>query len=208
MQIEYHIDGGKGKKIDFFQGLTADSVSQGSVYYAINATLANRRAGLASTKSRGMIRGGGKKPWRQKGLGRARAGTRTSPLWRGGGTVFGPIPHDFSIRLPKKQKKAALRSALYEKAFENKITVLDDFVISDGKTKSLLSRISSFAGAKRVLLVLSEDNELTKRAARNISWLSYNHVSRLSIHDVYYAKHILVQVSALGELEKKYGVAQ
>lgn len=208
MQVDFFTEAEAKKKVDFFKGLEAKAVSKASIHYAINATLANRRVGTAAVKTRGMVSGGGKKPWRQKGLGRARAGTRTSPLWRGGGTVFGPIPHDFSIRLPKKQKRVALQAALFEKASQEKLIVLSDFAIEDGKTKSMLKRLAPVVNSKRVLLIMSEENEMTKRSARNIPWLSYNHYTRLSIHDVFYAKQILVQESALAELEKRYGVTK
>ncbi len=208
MQVKHHSSGATAKNIDFFKDVPEEKISRASIYYAIKATLANRRVGTASTKTRGMVAGGGKKPWRQKGLGRARAGTRTSPLWRGGGTVFGPVPHDFSVRISKKQKHAAMRAALFEKAQENKLLVVDDFVIEDGKTKKMIETLSPVVNSKRVLLILHDENELTKRAARNIPWLSYNHYSRLSIHDVFYAHQVVVQSSALAEIEKKYGVKQ
>ena len=121
-------------------------------YEIVKMQLANRRGGNASTKGRSLVRGGGAKPWRQKGTGRARAGTIRSPLWRGGGVVFGPKPRDYSYRLPKKMRKSALRSALSLKFKEGKLKILNSFELSEIKTKSFL-KVMDNLNLKNVLIV-------------------------------------------------------
>src|SRR5437899_4161162 len=129
--------------------------------------LANRRAGTAATKSKGWVSGGGKKPWRQKGTGRARAGSIRSPLWVGGGTIFGPQPRDYSYRLPKKARKQALLSALSAKNRDGKIIVLDKWELAEPKTK-LMRKILDDLKVTSVLIVLAQSDERVERSAANL----------------------------------------
>src|SRR5512135_1291605 len=126
-------------------------------YDAVRKDLASRRKGTASTKNRTLVRGGGAKPWRQKGTGRARAGSRRSPLWRGGGTIFGPMPRDYSFALPKKERGAALRAALALKHKEGKLILMDDFPLEGFKTRQVIEVLKAF-DVKNVLIVTDKKN--------------------------------------------------
>jgi large subunit ribosomal protein L4 len=145
--------------------------------------LANRRAGTHSTLGRSEVRGGGKKPWRQKGTGRARHGTIRSPLWRGGGIVFGPKPRDYSYSVPKKVKKAALRSALTARAQEGTITVLEHFDLPEVKTKGFVKVMRTF-GLESALIVVDRDNETLRKSARNVPNVKVLRSEGLNVHDV------------------------
>lgn len=171
-----------GKEIDnakldkeVFDGQSNSAV----IYQAVNAFRANQRKGSASTKTMGEVSGGGRKPWRQKGTGRARAGSTRSPLWRHGGVVFGPHPRDFSYGLPRKIKTAALKAALNAKIKENNFLIVDDFAISDTKTKNAVNVFSNLKlnpqKHKRtfnVLLLLDKADSVLNKALRNIGFLS------------------------------------
>jgi len=179
-------------------------ISEGSIYHAIRNELANMRVGTAATKTRGLVNFSGRKPWRQKGTGRARSGTRRSPVWVGGGTIFGPQPRDYSYRLPKKIKRAALESILSQKAQDGTLTVVEDFTIDSGKTRDMVALLGKLTEAKRVVLVMKDDDGMVKRAARNIPWLRFLSYQRLRAHDLYYARHIIVMESAATALGDFY----
>jgi len=179
-------------------------ISEGSIYHAIRNELANMRVGTAATKTRGLVNFSGRKPWRQKGTGRARSGTRRSPVWVGGGTIFGPQPRDYSYRLPKKIKRAALESILSQKAQDGTLTVVEDFTVDSGKTRDMVALLGKLTEAKRVVLVMKDDDGMVKRAARNIPWLRFLSYQRLRAHDLYYARHIIVMESAATALGDFY----
>jgi large subunit ribosomal protein L4 len=177
-------------------------VSEGAVYHAIRNELANMRVGTAVTKTRGEVRFSGRKPWRQKGTGRARAGSRRSPVWVGGGTVFGPQMRDYSYRLPRKMKRVAINSILSQKAAQEDLIVVEDFTVESGKTKDMAALVRGITDARRVVLITKEDDPMLKRAARNIPWLQYLNWNRLRAHDLFYAQKVLLMESAatlLGE---------
>src|SRR5258706_2333966 len=137
------------------------------LYETVKMQLANRRSGTAATKTRAYVRGGGKKPWRQKGTGRARAGSSRSPLWVGGATIFGPQPRDYSYRLPASARKAALRSALAAKVRDGKLLVLDKIALEAPKTK-LLAKLVADLQVRSALIVIPERDEALERAAHNL----------------------------------------
>ncbi|MCF7928158.1 MAG: 50S ribosomal protein L4 [Spirochaetales bacterium] len=179
-------------------------VNEGAVYEAVKNELANARVGTASTKTRSEVRGSGAKPWRQKGTGRARAGHRRSPIWVGGGVAFGPKPRDYSYSIPKKVKRLAFRSVLSLKTADERLKVVEDFSIDSGKTKDLMLVLRSLIEPERTLLVLQEDDQMLRRAGRNIPWLRIMTFNRLRVHDLFYAKHVLVQESAASALNEFY----
>src|SRR5262245_37006695 len=146
----------------------AGPVREHLLHAAVRSQLAGRRAGTAATKTKGLVSGGGKKPWRQKGTGRARAGSIRSPLWAGGGTIFGPQPRDWSYRLPKSARRAALRAALASRHAAEKLIVVDRLGLPEPRTKRMLECLEGLglAGA-RVLVVLAAPDETIERAARN-----------------------------------------
>ena len=148
------------------------------------------------------VRGGGAKPWRQKGTGRARAGSSRSPIWVGGGTVFGPRPRSYRIDLPKKLKQSAYRSLFSLKAKQGGIKVVEDFSV-EGKTKQVAEIGKALSVTKGILITDSEDNNL-KRAIRNIPWFNYNNMKRISSREIFYSKEVVITESALNYLNEKY----
>ena len=163
---------------------------------------ANRRQGTASTKTRGEVAGSGAKPWRQKGTGRARAGTRKSPIWRGGGTTFGPKPRDYSYKLPKKVRRLALRMALSARFGEGNLIVLDEFDMPEIKTKEFVKVMDNFE-FDNCLIVTGEDNKTVQLSARNAVGYKVLPVAGLNVYDILkYSKLMLVQ-STLAQLEER-----
>ncbi|MCF8032609.1 MAG: 50S ribosomal protein L4 [Desulfarculaceae bacterium] len=160
--------------------------------------LAKRRSGNACTKGRAELRGGGKKPWRQKGTGRARVGSRRSPLWRGGGTTFGPKPRDYSYTLPKKVKKAALRSALSSKLGEEKLTVLSGFDLEAIKTKDFVSVLGALE-AGNCLVVTPGADEVLEKSSRNVPRVKVLRAEGLNVYDILkYDRLVLLQDAVAG----------
>lgn len=172
------------------------------IYELIKAANANLRQGTHATKERAAVSGGGVKPWRQKGTGRARAGSSRSPVWRGGGTIFGPRPRSYKVDLPKKMKQAAYRSLLSLKVKEGSVRVIEDFTVS-GKTKDMAKIGKALQITKGTLVTDSEDT-LLKRAIRNIPWFSYNNMKRLSSRDLFYAKQIVITETAVQYINETY----
>ena len=179
--------------------------SEGSIYYAVNNELANRRIGTASTKTRGEVKGSASKPYSQKGTGRARSGDVKSPVRVGGGTVFGPKPRDYSYKIPAKMKKLAFRSILSMKAKDDSLRVIEDFTIESGKTKDLVNILKNHIGEDRAVLILKDDDAMLKRAARNIPWLKYLSYNRLCAHDLLYSKKVIALETAVKNLNEFYG---
>ena len=176
-------------------------------YDVVKWQLAKRRRGTASTKTRAEVRGGGRKPWRQKGLGRARAGSIRSPLWRGGGVVFGPKPRDYSYPLPKKVRRAALRSALSLRYKEGKLTVLDGFDLGRIKTKLFVEAMEKLGlKGEKVLIVTDGKDEVLERSARNVLWAKVLRCEGLNVYDVLNYRHLLILRSALPKIEERLAV--
>lgn len=182
-------------------------VNEDVIYYAINNELANVRVGTACTKDRSEVHGTNRRPYSQKGTGRARHGDTKSNIYVGGGISFGPKPRDFSYMMPKKAKRLALKTILSLKAQDGTLSVVEDFTVESGKTKDLLKALASFVNAKtpeRTVLVLQDDDPMLKRAARNIPWLSYLSFNRLRAHDLFYGRKIVVLESAAKKLNEFY----
>ncbi|MGB9716093.1 MAG: 50S ribosomal protein L4 [Thermodesulfovibrionales bacterium] len=164
--------------------------------YIVNF-LANQRQGTHATKTRGLVSGGGRKPWRQKHTGRARAGSIRSPLWRGGGIVFGPQTRDYSYSLPKKVKRIALKTALSLKMSDGAITVIDRFTLEKPKTKELISTLKNFGlQREKVLIITPEDDQVLTLSARNIPGVKVVRVSDLNPYDVLAHSRILMTKEA------------
>ncbi len=176
------------------------------MHQAVTAQLAAARSGTASTKTRADVRGGGSKPWRQKGTGRARHGSTRSPIWVGGGVVFGPHPRDYSVRFPKKMRRAALRSALASKAGEGRVFILDGF--ADTKTKTAAQALKAAEIEGRVLVVLDPEDESSRtvdRAFRNLGNAAFSLVGSLSTYDVLVADAIVFTSGAFDSYTSKGG---
>lgn len=164
--------------------------------------LASLRAGTSCTKSRGEVRGGGRKPWRQKGTGRARAGTSRSPLWRGGAIIFGPKPRDYSYRVNKKKVALAMRSALSDKVIENAMFVLDALSFEAPKTKDMIKVLEALGTEKKTLLVLPEIDEVVIKSARNIKGITPVTVAELNTYEILNHNNIVITKDAVAKIEE------
>ncbi len=179
------------------------------VHQAVRIALANKRQVLASTKDRSEISGGGRKPWRQKGTGRARHGSIRSPLWKGGGITFGPTKErNFKLKINKKMARKAFLTALSTKAKDSELLVLDDLKLSAPKTKEMAKIMKNFPQVKNSLLVLFGKNEDIKKAGRNLSNLNIANIDNLNILDILKYKHLIFIKDGIEYLNKKYGAAK
>lgn len=190
-------------KIELPDDIFGVKVNKELLYEAVHNHLANKRQGNAATKTKGLIRGGGKKPYRQKGTGRARAGSNRSPLWRGGGTIFGPLPRDYSYKLPKKARWLALSTALAAKFKDNEVVIIDDFSVDEPKTKKVTSMLDGM-GLNNVLIIVPEKNRNLELAARNIPGVSVSRVSELNVYSVLAHEKLLIVKDAIERLKEAY----
>jgi len=178
-------------------------VKKGLLFEVVHNHLANRRQGTAATKTKGLVSGGGRKPFKQKGTGRARSGSNRSPLWRGGGTIFGPQPRDYSYRLPKKVKWQALSSALAAKLADGEVVVVDDLSITQPKTKAVKALLNTL-GLNSVLIIIPEKNEALELAARNIPRADVARVSELNVYSILTHDKLLISKDAIERMKEAY----
>jgi len=202
----YKIDGTlTGRQVELNPEVFAVKPNDHAIYLAVKAYLANQRQGTAKTKERSEVRGGGRKPWRQKGRGTARAGSIRSPLWVGGGTVFGPKPRDYELKLPKKLKLLARLSALTYKAQNNQIIVVEDFNLEQPKTKEIFNILKALnLSDKKTLLLTGDYNKTIYLSGRNIPTLNVLEAQKASTYDILNNKVLLLQESALDLINKKF----
>lgn len=182
-------------------------INEDVIYYAIHNELANARVGTASTKGRSEVHGTNRRPYAQKGTGRARQGDVKSPLYVGGGIVFGPKPRDYSYRMPRKAKRLAIKTILSLKAQEKVIKVVQDFTVPNGKTKDLAAILKTVLPREkdeRTVVILPDDDADLKRAGRNIPWLHFLSFNRLRAHDLFYGRSVVVLESAVKSLNEFY----
>ncbi|ADY14657.1 50S ribosomal protein L4 [Sphaerochaeta globosa] len=202
----FSIDGSEVRSIELNDQVFNREVSDGSIYYAVNNELANRRVGTACTKTRAEVHYSNVKPYKQKGTGNARAGDKKSPVWVGGGTIFGPRPRDYSYTLPKKMKRLAMKSLLSLGVKEERLVVVEDFSIDSGKTKDLDLIIKNFVKDEtRTILILKDDDVMVRRAAKNIPYLRVLSYNRLSAKELLYGRKLLVLEGAAKNLNDFYG---
>lgn len=182
-----------------------------AIYYSLRAELANERHGTASTKGRSEVKGSGAKPWRQKGTGRARAGSKRSPIWVGGGIVFGPKPRDYSLRLPRKIKRLSVKSLLSQKLSKNALKVVEDFTVESGKTRdfsNIAFRLVEDDKRQRVLIIDKGSNQLNRRAGRNIPWIRCYDADLLNTKELFFATQVILTESAVQLLNEKYSYSR
>jgi large subunit ribosomal protein L4 len=172
------------------------------IHDIVRFQLAKRRAGTASTKNRSVVRGGGRKPYRQKGTGRSRAGSIRSPLWRGGGVIFGPRPRDYGFALPKKVRKQALRVALSARAADGKLFVLNQFQLKEIKTKSFVEILNRF-GVKEALIVTRKENFNLERSARNVPGFKVLRVEGLNVFDILNYEHLILVKDSVEKIQER-----
>jgi large subunit ribosomal protein L4 len=174
------------------------------LHEAVRMQLAKRRSGTASTKTRGLIAGGGKKPWRQKGTGRARAGSTRSPLWRHGGTIFGPQPRDYSYKMPKKAWRQALSLAISDRALNGKMVVVESLDLAEAKTKQAQAALAAL-GLKHALIVFGDDDGNFFRAARNLAAHKLLPLAGLNVYDVLNYDELLMTTKTAKAIEARLG---
>jgi large subunit ribosomal protein L4 len=201
----FSIQGEELKTLELADDVFNRTVSDGAIYYAICNELANCRVGTASTKTRDEVRGSSRKPWKQKGTGHARSGRRRSPVWVGGGVVFGPHPRDYSYAIPKKLKQLAMKSILSLKIREDRIKIVEDFSIASGKTRDLTAILKKLISDERTVIVLKDDDAMIKRAGANLPLVRFLSYNRLRAHDLFYGRNILMLESAAVKLNEFYG---
>lgn len=175
------------------------------LHTAVVNQLANKRAGTASTKNKALVSGGGKKPFKQKGTGRARAGSNRSPLWRHGGTVFGPTPRDYSYTIPKKEKRAALSAALAAKVNENRLIVLDKIMLAEPKTGQMSSLLKNLGVAENALVVLGAENRNVSLASRNIPSVKVLRMENINVYDLVKYQYLITTGDVLTSLAEVHG---
>jgi len=196
-----NIQGEKVGEVELNDAIWATDVKPYLIHDVVVMQLNNRRRGTAKTKTRGEVRGGGKKPWRQKGTGRARAGSTTSPVWVGGGTVFGPRPKEYHMSLPKKVRRAALRSALTVRNQGAHLLVLDKLELPSISTKSFAGIMKTLNLSKPLVVVQGKD-EVLEKSARNIPYTKMLRTEGLNVYDVMRHEQLMVTVDALKKIEE------
>ncbi len=196
----YDIDKNKVSEVELRKDIFGAEVKRDLIYEVVRMQLAGRRAGTHSTKRRGEVKGGGRKPWRQKGTGRARVGTIRSPLWRGGGIVFGPHPRDYAYSVPKKMRKAALISALSMKVSEEKILILKDFPMAGVKTKAFKEVLDRF-GLKKTLFVLAETSPVLEKSSRNLRDVKMMRSEGINVYDLLRYDHLVLMEPSIKMIE-------
>ncbi len=200
----YKIDGSlSGEKVTLTPEIFEMKPNDHAIYQAVRSFLANQRQGTHKVKPRNEVRGGGKKPFRQKKTGQARAGTNRSPLWIGGGSIFGPKPHDYVVKLPAKMKKLARKSALSYKAKDNSIMVVEDFTFNEPKTKQITSVLKALSlNERKTLLLTNKTDGVVLKSGRNIPTLKIREANKASTYEILKNEVLLIQKSALDILQK------
>ncbi|WP_191014285.1 50S ribosomal protein L4 [Treponema zioleckii] len=204
----FSIDGKELRTITLDDNVFGLPVNEDVIYYAITNELANKRVGTACTKTRSEVHGSNAKPYKQKGTGHARRGDKKSPITRGGGTIFGPKPRDFSYAIPKKAKRLAMKSILSLQAQSDRVVVVEDFTVESGKTKDLLKVLNNFVKDERTVVILKDDDGKIKQAGRNIRQLSFLSYNRLRAHDLFYGRKVILLESAAKNLSEFYKVEE
>jgi large subunit ribosomal protein L4 len=196
----FNIEKKKVAEVDLNDAVFGAEVNEAVICDVVKMQLASKRSGTASTKTRSDVRGGGKKPWRQKGTGRARSGTSRSPIWRGGGIVFGPHPRDYSYTIPKKVRKKALISALSMKFKENKMLILKDFPMEKISTRAFKNVFDLFS-LKKALFILDDNNEVLLKSSRNIKNVKMIRSEGINVYDILNHEHLILLEPSVKKIE-------
>ncbi|MCX8011763.1 MAG: 50S ribosomal protein L4 [Desulfobacterota bacterium] len=199
------IDNKKVGEVSLADEIFAIKVKTFLIHEVVKMQLANRRLGTASTKGRSLVRGGGRKPWRQKGTGRARVGTIRSPLWRGGGTVFGPVPRDYFYLVSKNVRRSALKSALTQKLRENKLVVIDAITLDEVKTKKFVALMKTLNINNA--LIIDKENKNLILSARNVPNFKVLKPEGLNVFDIMTHEFLVLTKLSLECIEKRLSVA-
>ncbi len=200
----YNMLGEQVEEIELSDEVFGIEVNQHAVYEVVKNHLANRRQGTQSAKTRAEVRGGGAKPWRQKGTGRARAGSRRAPNWTGGGVVFAPKPRDYSYRVPKKVKRLAMKSALTSKVENGEIIIVDELTFEAPKTKDMVNLLTKLNADRKALIVTAEKDENVVKSANNIPNVQTIVVNNLNVYDILKYNSFIITKEAVRKVEEVY----
>ena len=199
----YNMEGKEVDKIELNDSIFGVEINEHLVHMAVLQQLANKRQGTQKAKTRSEVRGGGRKPWRQKGTGHARQGSTRSPQWTGGGVVFAPTPRDYSFKLNKKEKRAALKSALTSRVVENKFVVVDELKLDEIKTKKFVEVLKNL-NVEKALVVLNDMDEKVIASAANIPTVKTTQTNGLNVFDVLKYDTVVVTKAAVATIEEVY----
>lgn len=194
---------GEAGSIELPAAIFSEPLRRALLADVVRMQTAGRRAGTASTKERGDVRGGGKKPWKQKGTGRARAGSTRSPLWPGGAVIFGPHPRDYSYGMPKQARRTAIRSALAQKLREERLTIIDRIEFADTKTKHFIAMLSALGIDDSVLVVIDDADPRVELAGRNVPNAKVLRAAGLNVYDLLRYHHLVVTRAALERIKER-----
>ena len=199
----YNMEGKEVGSMDLNDAVFGVEVNEHLVHMAVLQQLANNRQGTQKAKTRSEVRGGGRKPWRQKGTGHARQGSTRAPQWTHGGVVFAPVPRDYSFKLNKKEKRAALKSALTSRVNESKFVVVDELKLDEIKTKKMVSVLDALK-VKKALVVLDGDNENVAKSATNIAGVRAVAVNAINVYDILKYETVIITKAAVSKIEEVY----
>lgn len=200
----YNMDGNQVNEIELNENTFGANINVEAMHQVVKMLLANRRQGTQSSLTRAEVRGGGIKPWRQKGTGRARHGSIRSPQWRHGGVVFAPKPRSYRYSVPKKIKRIAMKSALSSKVVDNEIIVVDELNFAAPKTKQAVAMLDNLKAGKKILIVLAEKNENVERSARNIEGVKMTLVNTLNVYDILNCDKFIITKEAALKVQEVY----
>ena len=199
----YNMEGNEVGKMDLNDAVFGVEVNEHLVHMAVVAQLANNRQGTQKAKTRSEVSGGGRKPWRQKGTGHARQGSTRAPQWTGGGIVFAPTPRDYTIRLNKKEKRAALKSALTSRVLENKFIVVDELKLDEIKTKKFQNVLNNLK-VNKALVVVDENSDNVVKSAKNIQSVKTAYVNTINVYDILKYNTVVATKAAVANIEEVY----
>ena len=199
----FNKEGNKVSDMELSESVFAVEVNEYALHQVVVALLANKRQGTQSTKTRSEVRGGGAKPWRQKGTGRARQGSIRAPQWIKGGIVFAPKPRDYRTSVPKSMRKVAMKSALTSKVQENQMIILDSLNFEAPKTKNIVEMLKALE-ANKALIITAESNEVVYKSARNIQGISIIPANNINVYDLLKYEKLIITKEAVSKIEEVY----
>lgn len=200
----YNMEGSEVSKMDLNDKVFAVDVNEHLIHMAVKLQLANRRQGTQKAKTRSEVRGGGKKPWKQKGTGHARQGSIRAPQWKGGGVVFAPVPRSYSFKMNKKEKANAMKSALTSRVNEEKFLVMDSLKFDEIKTKKMVSVLDALKVKKALVILDGEDNANVVLSARNIEGVKAITTNTINVYDILKYETVIITKNAVSKIEEVY----
>ena len=200
----YNMEGKEVGKIDLNDAIFGVEVNEHLVHMAVLQQLADKRQGTQKAKTRSEVSGGGRKPWRQKGTGHARQGSIRAPQWKGGGVVFAPVPRDYSFKMNKKEKRAALKSALTDKVLNNNVVVVDELKFDEIKTKRFAEVMNNLKATRKALVVLADNDKNVVLSARNLAEANTTLTNTLNVYDIVNARTLVLTKDAVAKIEEVY----